>query len=283
MTAEQPQAPRAPPKARALRPRDAATLIIVDSSSGEPRVLLGRRRLDMVFMPGRYVFPGGRVDPADKQIDVEEDLRPRDLEKLMVAMKGTPSQARARALALAAVRETFEEAGLLIGTPLGAGRRAEGADLAGLLRHRLPPGARPPDVLRARHHAARPPAPLRHALLLRAGRGHRPQDRRSRTGSCRTSNGIRSPRRARSSCPTSRASCWRTWASASPPAHCTRATFRCRSITAATAASAATSSAPTPTLTNRSQRLKCRAIEFASQPIKASMPWQSLLPRRSSC
>jgi 8-oxo-dGTP pyrophosphatase MutT (NUDIX family) len=119
MTVEQPQAPKAPPKARALRPRDAATLIIVDNSSGEPRVLLGRRRLDMVFMPGRYVFPGGRVDPADKQIVVEEDLRPRDLEKLMVAMKGTPSVARARALALAAVRETFEEAGLLIGRPLG--------------------------------------------------------------------------------------------------------------------------------------------------------------------
>jgi 8-oxo-dGTP pyrophosphatase MutT (NUDIX family) len=121
MTVEQPQAPKAPAKARALRPRDAATLIIVDSSSGEPRVLLGRRRLDMVFMPGRYVFPGGRVDPADKQIAVEEDLKPRDLEKLMIAMKGTRSVARARALALAAVRETFEEAGLLIGTPLGAG------------------------------------------------------------------------------------------------------------------------------------------------------------------
>ena len=55
-------------KARALRPRDAATLIIVDDTSGEPRVLLGRRRLDMVFMPGRYVFPGGRVDRADRQI-----------------------------------------------------------------------------------------------------------------------------------------------------------------------------------------------------------------------
>jgi hypothetical protein len=79
MTVEEPQAPKAPAKARALRPRDAATLIIVDNSSGEPRVLLGRRRLDMVFMPGRYVFPGGRVDPADKQIVVEEDLRPRDL------------------------------------------------------------------------------------------------------------------------------------------------------------------------------------------------------------
>jgi 8-oxo-dGTP pyrophosphatase MutT (NUDIX family) len=105
------------PKARALRPRDAATLIIVDQSSGEARVLLGRRRPDMVFMPGRYVFPGGRVDPADRQVAIEDDLRPGDLEKLMVAMKGTASPARARALALAAVRETFEEAGLLIGTP----------------------------------------------------------------------------------------------------------------------------------------------------------------------
>ena len=49
------------------------------------------------------------------------------LEKLMVAMKGTRSVARARALALAAVRETFEEAGLLIGTPLGDSAAAEGA------------------------------------------------------------------------------------------------------------------------------------------------------------
>ena len=120
MTGQQPEAPGAPTKARALRPRDAATLIIVDGASGEPRVLLGRRRADMVFMPGRYVFPGGRVDPADKHIAVEDDLKPGDLKKLMVAMKGAASEARARALALAAVRETFEEAGLLIGTPLGA-------------------------------------------------------------------------------------------------------------------------------------------------------------------
>jgi 8-oxo-dGTP pyrophosphatase MutT (NUDIX family) len=109
-----PSAPR-----KVLRPRDAATLIVVDSSSGEPRVLLGRRRPDLVFMPGRYVFPGGRVDPADRQIAVEHDLAPGNIEKLLVAMKGNPSPARARALALAAVRETFEEAGLLIGTPAG--------------------------------------------------------------------------------------------------------------------------------------------------------------------
>jgi len=110
--------PSAPGKARALRPRDAATLIIVDRSGGEPRVLLGRRRSDMAFMPGRYVFPGGRVDPADRRLAVEDDLRAADLRKLMVAMKGPASAARARGLALAAVRETFEEAGLLIGTPL---------------------------------------------------------------------------------------------------------------------------------------------------------------------
>src|SRR5436189_1050761 len=113
-------APPPPQKARALRPRDAATLIIVDGASGEPRVLLGRRRLDMAFMPGRYVFPGGRVDPADKHVAVEHDLEAGEIGKLMVAMKGTPSAARARALALAAVRETFEEAGLLIGTPAQA-------------------------------------------------------------------------------------------------------------------------------------------------------------------
>jgi len=117
----------AAPRARALRPRDAATLLIVDTTSGEARVLLGRRRPDMVFMPGRYVFPGGRVDRADRQIAVEHDIGASDLKKLMVAMKGTPSEGRARALALAAVRETFEEAGLLIGRPL---RRA--------LAHRAP-------------------------------------------------------------------------------------------------------------------------------------------------
>jgi 8-oxo-dGTP pyrophosphatase MutT (NUDIX family) len=104
-----------PPKV--LRPRDAATLIIVDTAAGEPRVLLGRRRMDLVFMPGRYVFPGGRVDPADRHVAVEHDLDPGNIRNLMVEMKGNPSPARARALALAAVRETFEEAGLLIGTP----------------------------------------------------------------------------------------------------------------------------------------------------------------------
>jgi 8-oxo-dGTP pyrophosphatase MutT (NUDIX family) len=118
-------APGASAKARALRPRDAATLIIIDDTSGEARVLLGRRRADMVFMPGRYVFPGGRVDRADRLIDAGSDLRRDDLLKLMVGMKGTPSEARARALGLAAIRETFEEAGLIIGAPVSAGGAAK--------------------------------------------------------------------------------------------------------------------------------------------------------------
>jgi 8-oxo-dGTP pyrophosphatase MutT (NUDIX family) len=105
---------------KTLRPRDAATLIVIDQSSGEPRVLLGRRRADMVFMPGRYVFPGGRVDLADRHIAVEDDLAAGNIERLMVAMRGNPSAGRARALALAAVRETFEEAGLVIGAPAPA-------------------------------------------------------------------------------------------------------------------------------------------------------------------
>jgi 8-oxo-dGTP pyrophosphatase MutT (NUDIX family) len=105
---------------KVLRPRDAATLIIVDTTAGEPRVLLGRRRLDLVFMPGRYVFPGGRVDASDRLVAVEHDLAPGNIENLMVAMKGSRSPIRARALALAAVRETFEEAGILIGAPSGA-------------------------------------------------------------------------------------------------------------------------------------------------------------------
>ena len=101
-------------KARALRPRDAATLIIVDRQSGAPRVLMGQRRLDQVFMPGKYVFPGGRVDATDRNIESFDELRPTEVAKLLLDMKGTPSAARARALGLAAIRETFEEAGLLI-------------------------------------------------------------------------------------------------------------------------------------------------------------------------
>jgi 8-oxo-dGTP pyrophosphatase MutT (NUDIX family) len=101
-----------------LKPRDAATLILVDRAAGMPRVLLGKRRMDMKFMPGKYVFPGGRVDRPDRTVDAVDELPPAEISKLLFDMKGGPSPQRARALALAAVRETYEEAGLIIGAPL---------------------------------------------------------------------------------------------------------------------------------------------------------------------
>lgn len=103
--------------AAALRPRDAATLIIVDGAGGVPRVLLGKRRMDMKFMPGKYVFPGGRVDKADRAVPLADDLAPVEITRLMHDMKGGASPAKARALALAAVRETWEEAGMIVGRP----------------------------------------------------------------------------------------------------------------------------------------------------------------------
>jgi 8-oxo-dGTP pyrophosphatase MutT (NUDIX family) len=102
-------------KAPLLRPRDAATLIIIDSAGSAPKILLGKRRPDLKFMPGKYVFPGGRMDVDDKTIAAARELRQGEADKLLLDMKGRPSAARARGLALTAIRETFEEAGLIIG------------------------------------------------------------------------------------------------------------------------------------------------------------------------
>lgn len=104
--------------AKTLRPRDASTLIIVDQSDGLPRILMGKRRMEQVFMPGKYVFPGGRVDKTDRLVASADELSPTESAKLMLQMKGGASISRARALALAAIRETFEEAGLVIGATL---------------------------------------------------------------------------------------------------------------------------------------------------------------------
>lgn len=99
------------PKARAVRPRDAATLIIVRQSGAAPEVLMGKRPETMKFMPGKFVFPGGRLDRADHHIAPASPLRPEV--EARASMGSTP--ARAAALALAAIRETFEETGLVIG------------------------------------------------------------------------------------------------------------------------------------------------------------------------
>ncbi|MFK8251090.1 NUDIX hydrolase [Ancylobacter terrae] len=98
-----------------LRPRDAATLVLIDRSGRQPRVLLGRRNPRQAFMPGVFVFPGGRVDPEDRRVPVFGALD-GESERRLAARVVRPSPTRSRALALAAIRETYEETGLLLGT-----------------------------------------------------------------------------------------------------------------------------------------------------------------------
>jgi 8-oxo-dGTP pyrophosphatase MutT (NUDIX family) len=110
-----PDTPRMPPRqGRAVRPRDAATLIVLRRDGPKLRVLMGRRHGGHSFMPDKWVFPGGRIDPSDFRAPVAAELRPEVAEALARA-GGLPR--RTRALALAAIRETFEETGLLLAQP----------------------------------------------------------------------------------------------------------------------------------------------------------------------
>jgi 8-oxo-dGTP pyrophosphatase MutT (NUDIX family) len=102
------------PRFPTMRPRDAATMIIIDRSTAAPQVLLGRRHTGHKFMPGKFVFPGGRVEPLDRRMSAISRVEPRVEARLMQEMR-RPSRERARAIVLAAVRETFEETGLLLG------------------------------------------------------------------------------------------------------------------------------------------------------------------------
>lgn len=94
------------------RPRDAGTLILLDRSQDEVQVLMGRRHMRHAFMPGKFVFPGGRTDPHDGRVPTASPLHPSEEAKLM---SGRTSATRARAIAMSAVRETYEEVGILIG------------------------------------------------------------------------------------------------------------------------------------------------------------------------
>jgi 8-oxo-dGTP pyrophosphatase MutT (NUDIX family) len=97
-----------------VRPRDSATLILIDRNQAVPKVLLGRRHESHRFLPGKFVFPGGRVEPTDRSMPVAAPLNQRATELLM-RRAGRPSAGKAAALALAAVRETYEETGLMLG------------------------------------------------------------------------------------------------------------------------------------------------------------------------
>src|SRR5262245_7849026 len=95
-------------------PRDAATLMLIDRSGPTPKVLLGRRHASHKFMPGKFVFPGGRIEALDRLMPAISELHP-DTEKKLLERVTAPSAAFARAFGLAALPEPAEETGLLLG------------------------------------------------------------------------------------------------------------------------------------------------------------------------
>ena len=85
--------------------RDAACLVVVDTSASEPTVLMGRRHASQIFLPDKWVFPGGRLEDDDRVLAsrLDSEFRPADLAHEI------------RPFALAAIRELCEETGLMIG------------------------------------------------------------------------------------------------------------------------------------------------------------------------
>jgi 8-oxo-dGTP pyrophosphatase MutT (NUDIX family) len=85
--------------------RDAATIVLLRDGAAGLEALLMRRPDSMAFAPGMHVFPGGRVD-------VDQDTQPTIQGTVRAGAWTDP--ALARALIVAGVRETFEEAGVLL-------------------------------------------------------------------------------------------------------------------------------------------------------------------------
>lgn len=92
------------------RPKDAATLILIRRDQAQPRLLMGKRSGRHTFMPDKYVFPGGRVDAGDGRVPSLSEFRREEHSKVAHRTRRKP-----RAFGLTAIRETFEETGLIVG------------------------------------------------------------------------------------------------------------------------------------------------------------------------
>jgi len=92
--------------------KDAATVILVRDPTDNPRVLMGQRGANAAFMPNKFVFPGGAVDPEDAQVPLTRNIAPPCAERLKTA-----GDVSVNGLLAAAIRELWEEAGLILGHP----------------------------------------------------------------------------------------------------------------------------------------------------------------------
>ncbi len=97
---------------RAPRPRDASTLVLYRTDDHTPRILMGCRSKGHDFMPDKYVFPGGRVDVEDGRVPSLSELTATEEKRVLYRTRRTP-----RAFPLTAIRETYEETGLIVGRP----------------------------------------------------------------------------------------------------------------------------------------------------------------------
>ncbi|MDF2968221.1 MAG: hydrolase [Nocardioidaceae bacterium] len=104
------RAAAAGPSAPDVPVRDAATVVLVRDGAEGPEVYLLRRHARMAFAPGQAVFPGGGVDPRDREVEMTWAGPPAAEWAVRLRCDGPT----ARGLICAAVRETFEESGVLL-------------------------------------------------------------------------------------------------------------------------------------------------------------------------
>lgn len=93
--------------------RDAATVIVLRDRVSDPHVLMGQRGAQAAFMPNKFVFPGGAMDVGDADIPLIRPLPDLCAERL----REDSAQDLSHALAAAAIRELWEETGLILGQP----------------------------------------------------------------------------------------------------------------------------------------------------------------------
>ncbi len=94
---------------------DAASIILADTTGEGARILMGLRQPDNVFLPNKWVFPGGRVEAGDSAIGCRDRLAPDDEAALMHGLPDGTHPSWATTVALAAIRELFEETGVALG------------------------------------------------------------------------------------------------------------------------------------------------------------------------